>query len=306
MKRRQFLTGSLAIYAARGALGAGASSPRSGPHAGLQLYTVLDALEKDFEGTMRDVAAIGYREVETMGSFGRDPVYVNRILDRYGLVSPSQHAVSGALYDIVQLAARGLMPRSEARRTLAAAMTNTDVLRNVENSISIAAMLGQRNVVLPALWPEQMQGGGALAELTNALNRAGEKCATAGLTFSIHNHGDELLSVQGSTPYDTVVAATNPSTVKLEMDVYWMIWAKKSPIDYLRRYPNRYTQMHLKDARSDGTFAAMGAGTIDFAPILAAARRSGVQHYYLEQNSPTDSIAAARESYDYVESKLLR
>ena len=61
------------------------------PDWGLQLYTVISLLERDFERTLRDVAAIGCKQVETIGSFGRDPAQVRDLFSKYGLVSASQH-----------------------------------------------------------------------------------------------------------------------------------------------------------------------------------------------------------------------
>jgi len=277
---------------------------RAGTQIGLQLYTVIDALERDFEGTLRAIAKIGYREVETMGSFGRDPFYVRSVLDKCGLTSPSQHVVSNDLYDIVQRAARGQLAGPDARRLLSETMTTHQIAQSIDEGISLAKILGQKNVVLPAIWPQQVHNDSAVAQLSGALNGAGDACAKAGLIFGIHNHGEELLTVNGRVPYDAVLEDTNPATVKLEMDVYWMIWAKRRPVEYLQRYAGRYTQVHLKDAKSDGEFSVMGKGSIDFLPILAAARKARVEHYYVEQNSAKDPIRAVRDSYAYLKSRL--
>jgi len=277
---------------------------RAATQIGLQLYTVIEALERDFEGTLRAIANIGYKEVETMGSFGRNPLYVRSALDKCGLTSPSQHVVSNDLYDIVQRAARGQLAGPDARRLLSEAMTTPQIAQSIDEGISLAKILGQKNVVLPAIWPQQVRNDGAVAQLSRTLNEAGDACAKAGLIFGIHNHGEELLTVNGRVPYDVMLEETNPATVKLEMDVYWMIWAKRHPLEYLQRYADRYTQIHLKDAKSDGGFSVMGKGSIDFPPIFAAARRVGVQHYYVEQNSPMDPMRAIGDSYVYLKSRL--
>jgi sugar phosphate isomerase/epimerase len=305
MQRRQFLTAA-ACAATLGARRARSLAPQSAfaPRIGLQLYTVIAELERDFEGTLRAIADIGYREVETMGSFGRDAAYVRQVLDQYGLASPSQHVVSGDLYDIVRRSVQGQLSGVETRRRLAEGMTTRRIAGLIEEGIATAKILGQRNVVWPAFWPSQMDSREALRQLCTAFNRAGDTCIKADLTFGLHNHGDELRSVNGRIPYDVVLQETEPGAVKLEMDVYWMIWGKKDPVEYLQRHGGRYTQLHLKDARSDGGFSPMGAGTIPFQPILAAARGVGVQHYYVEQNSPADPIAAVRQSFAYLSSRL--
>ena len=306
MQRRQFLTMAAACAATLGARRARALAPQSAvtPRIGLQLYTVIAELERDFEGTLRAIAGIGYREVETMGSFGRDPAYVRRVLDQCGLASPSQHVVSGELYDIVRRSVQGQLTGAETRRRLAEGMTTQRIPGLVEEGVATAKILGQKNVVWPALWPSQMDSRESLRRVSTAFNRAGDACIKANLTFGWHNHGDELRSVNGRIPYDVILQETEPGAVKLEMDVYWMIWGKKEPVEYLERHGHRYTQLHLKDATSDGGFSPMGAGTIPFQPILAAARRTGMQHYYVEQNSPADPIAAVRQSFAYLRSTL--
>src|ERR1700742_2703091 len=104
MLRRHFLKGSAA---AAGAANVGTSAlwsrlARAATHRpiGLQLFTVMANLEQDFEGTLKTVAQIGYKEVETIGAFGRDPQVVRDLLSKYGLVTPSQHLVPGKLYDL--------------------------------------------------------------------------------------------------------------------------------------------------------------------------------------------------------------
>ena len=306
MQRRQFLTTAAACAATLGSRHARALIPKPVPAypIGLQLYTVIAELERDFEGTLRTIADIGYREVETMGSFGRDAAYVRRVLDQCGLASPSQHVVNGELYDIVRRSVLGQLSGVETRRQLAEGMTTQRIAGLVEEGIATAKILGQKNVVWPAFWPSQMSSPEALRQVCTAFNMAGEACIKAGLTFGLHNHGDELRPVNGRIPYDVVLQETEPGAVKLEMDVYWMIWGKKDPVEYLQRHGGRYTQLHLKDSTSDGGFSPMGAGTIPFQPILAAARGAGVQHYYVEQNSPADPIAAVRQSFAYLNSRL--
>src|ERR1700753_25015 len=99
MMRRDFLkaTAAAAGVAAVGSSALWSRLARAAAHRpiGLQLFTVMGQLGRDFEGTLKTVAQIGYREVETIGSFGRDPKAVRGLLDKYGLVTPSQHLVPG-------------------------------------------------------------------------------------------------------------------------------------------------------------------------------------------------------------------
>jgi sugar phosphate isomerase/epimerase len=306
MNRRWFLRQGAALAALFGLQslrGSRARTPDSRA-IGLQLYTVIPQLERDFEGTLAAVSRIGYTEVETMGAFGRDPAFVREALARFGLKSPSQHIVSPALYDIVKRSVIGELSGPETVRLLTTGLATGEMTKLVEEAIETAKALGQQNVVWPACWKPQIATREAQLQFADALNRAGKACAKAGLKFGFHNHGEELVAVDGVVPYDVLLENTDPREVLLEMDVYWMRWGKKSPIEYLQRYGGRYAQLHLKDARSDGKFAAMGAGVIDFPPILAAARKAGVGHFYVEQNSPTDALGAIATSFSYLHSHL--
>jgi sugar phosphate isomerase/epimerase len=306
MHRRTFLRAIGGVGAALAADSA-LSLPATGhgrQAVGLQLYTVIADLERDFEGTLQSVAKVGYREVETMGSFGRDPREVRAVLDRCGLASPSQHVISSEIYGIVQRNVRGQLPRAETLRQISELTTSDKMPGLVEEGIATAKALGQTNVVWPAVLTPELQSPGALRQVCAALNSAGEACAKAGLAFGYHNHGDELLPIDGRIPYEIMLAETDPRTVKLEMDVYWVVWGKKDPVEYLQRYGARYRQLHLKDSRADGTFAPMGSGVIRFGPVLEAAHRAGVQHYYVEQNSPQDPLQAVRESFTYLRGVL--
>ena len=306
MHRRTFLKaigGVGAALAADSALSVPAAG-QGGQPVGLQLYTVIADLERDFEGTLQAVARIGYREVETMGSFGRDPREVRAVLDRCGLASPSQHVTSSEMYGVVQRNVRGQLPRADTLRQIGALTTSDKMPRLVEEGIATAKALGQTNVVWPFVSTPELQSPSALRRVCAALNRAGEACAKAGLVFGYHNHGDELLPIDGRPSYEIILAETDPQTVKLEMDVYWVVWGKKDPVEYLQRYGARYRQLHLKDSRADGTFAPMGSGVIRFGPVLEAARHAGVQHYYVEQNSPQDPMRAVQESFTYLRGVL--
>src|SRR6202034_3342624 len=58
---------------------------------GLQLYSVRNVLPKDYEGTLRQLGALGYREVEAAGFFGHTPSEVKQAMDHAGLNCVSAH-----------------------------------------------------------------------------------------------------------------------------------------------------------------------------------------------------------------------
>jgi sugar phosphate isomerase/epimerase len=294
MDRRTFLgTAALLLANAR-------ATARTPVPLGLQLYTVMPLLEQDFDGTLGLVAKIGYREVETIGAFGRDPAAVRDLLDKHGLRSPSQHLLPGALYDVFNKLTRKELTFDEASRIWRQEMALERVEPVLHESILRARALGQKYIVWQILWPQQMQTRVDLEKFCRALNKAGELCAREGHVLNFHNHAAEFEARDGIVPYDFILANTDPRWVKLEIDLYWAVKAGVDPIQYFRRHAGRYRQCHLKDGTAGGEITVVGEGIMKFQPLIEAARAAGVEHYYVEQDGAADPLKASRQAYDYL------
>jgi sugar phosphate isomerase/epimerase len=278
MNRRLFLTRASQVAAgtlclARTNLAASGLGARRLTAIGAQLYTVRRELEKDFEGTLARVAALGYREVEFAGYFNRPPKEVRAVLARHDLTSPAAH---------VQLA---------------------DLRGSLQGMIDAARRIGHEYLLLAWTPPEERKSLDDYRRLADLCNRAGERTKKAGVRFAYHNHDFEFAAVEGRVPYDLLLERTDPQLVKLEMDLYWIVKGGARPLDYFNRYPGRYRLLHVKDMDSTPRhyFTEVGRGVIDFKPIFAGAARAGVRHYFVEQDetpgSPFDSL---KISMDYL------
>jgi sugar phosphate isomerase/epimerase len=298
MIRRDFL--KIAGLAAGLARLDGAKAAAERAPLGLQLFTVMSELERDFDGTLAAVAALGYREVETIGAFGREPAEVRRALERHGLKTPSQHLVPGTLYDVFAKFVARELSFDQVKALWLEQMSLERVRPTIEEAATRAHALGQQYVVWQIIWTDQMRDRESLDAFCGAMNEAGRICAREGLTFNFHNHSDEFKPVDGVVPYDYILAHTDPETVKLEMDSYWIVNAGQDPVAYLKKHAGRYVQCHLKDRAANGDFATVGQGTVDFAALLAAARRSGVKHFYVEYDRSDDPMRAVREAAVYL------
>jgi sugar phosphate isomerase/epimerase len=240
---------------------------------GVQLYTVRRELEADFEGTLAKVAALGYREVEFAGYYGRTPAQVKTILARNGLAAPSAHFQS--------VVASG----------------------GVREAIEAAEGIGHKYLVYAWLPPEERKSLDDYRRLAERLNRAGEECGRAGVQFGYHNHDFEFTPMEGRIPYDLILEATDARLVKMELDLYWITKGGQSPLAYFRKHPGRFPLVHVKDMDSTPKryFTEVGHGTIDFKQIFAASKQAGIKHYFVEQDetpaSPFDSI---RTSIEYL------
>jgi sugar phosphate isomerase/epimerase len=271
---------------------------------GLQLFTVMTLLEKDFEGTLATIAEFGYREVETIGAFGRDPATVRAMLDAHGLESPSQHLVPGDLYSAFLRFTRRELSFDEVKGIWLRQMAIERIEPIIEEAIGRAQKLGQRYIVWQIIWPEQMQSREELDAFCRALDRAGELCAQAGLVFNFHNHSDEFAARDGYVPYDVILESTHPDRVKLELDFYWAAHGGVDPLEYLRRHPGRYVQCHLKDSTADGDFATVGQGVLDIPAYLEGARKAGIEHYYVEYDRSDDPLAVVRDAAKYLKPRI--
>jgi sugar phosphate isomerase/epimerase len=238
---------------------------------GLQLYTVRDLLKVDFEGTLRRVAVLGYREVEFAGILGIDASRTRKLLRSLGLTAPSVHLDYASLRD------------------------------NAQPSFEIAQLLGSRFVVCPWLAPSIRQTSDDWRRICDDLNSIGELASRSDLTLAYHNHDFEFADLPGGIrPYDVLLSRTDERFVKFELDVYWATKGNLDSAGVLRANPSRFPLLHLKDMAKDGSTTELGHGTIDFASILAAASQSGVRHLFVEQDVSSDALQSIAASITFL------
>ncbi len=265
---------------------------------GLQLYAVTEQLQKDFDGTLAQVSAIGYKEVEMAGFFGKTPAQFKKSLDATGLHCASVHIFGsggaqeaidyaggiGAKYIIssVTLPSRAVMPPGKFDRQAFMAVLTSLTLDDYKS-------------------------------IAEQCNKMGEQAKKSGLEFAYHNHNFEFKPFSGGIGYDEVLHSTDPGLVKFELDCGWMVAAGHDPVAYLTKFPTRYRLLHIKDFKAtaapslalDATPVAteLGRGHIDYKPIFAAAKKSAVEWYYVEQEPPfveMPALEAIKVDYEYL------
>jgi len=256
-----------------GALGAMLYVPRSqlrNQRVGLQLYTVRDRMQRDLAGTLAVVGAIGYREVEFAGYFGKSPRQVREAARRARLDPVSTH-----------------IPIEMLREDL-------------HGAVEMAAEIGHRYVVLPWLNDKERRSLDGYRALADEMNGFGEAVTSAGLRFAYHNHSFEFEPIDGVVPYDLLLERTDPRWVAMELDLYWVTVGGRQPLEYFEAWPGRFPLWHVKDMGPDGGMVDVGAGHIDFGAIFEHAEQAGMRHYFVEHDQPKDSLATARASYEYL------
>ena len=272
--RRTFLSNlALAAVAVRAPrLLTGVVAPRAAKlqRIGMELYTVRSLTAKDLAGTLAQLAKIGYKEVEFAGYFNHAAADVRSMLDQDGLTAPAVHVAI------------------------------TDIENQGDKTFSDAKTIGHQWIVVASLPRGQRETADDWKKVAARFNAAGEKVKAAGFRFAFHNHNDVFKKAGDDLPIDILMRETDASLVSYEMDVYWVVNGGGNPVELLQRYPGRFKLLHLKDSMGapEHKMADVGAGTIDFKAVLAHAK--GVDHYFVERDDPTDPMASATASFNYL------
>ena len=246
---------------------------------GLELYTVRDALDKDFAGTIARVAKAGYKEVELATFFAKLPKFnpspkeARKILDENGLTAPASHVPYSALS-----------------------------AENLPKVIEGAKILGHSYIVNPSIDRDVLKQPDGWKRAAENFNRAGAELKKAGIRLGYHNHVEEFKPLpDGKLPYDVLLAESDPKLVKMEMDLGWAHEAGVDPIKYFEKYPGRFPLVHVKDFDKNRNMSDVGKGEIDWKAIFKKADLAGIKHYFVEFDNPKDPFETIKASYEYLE-----
>ena len=235
---------------------------------GLQAYTFRGSWPNGIEATLDTIQSLGIKEMEGGPIKGMTTEELRKQLDKRGISMPS----IGAGYEAL--------------------------LANPEETIKNAKILGAKYVMV-AWIPHK--GAFTLETAKQAaadFNKAGKILHENGITLCYHNHGYEFEPYEDGTLFDYLAKNTDPKYVSFEMDMLWTFFPGQDPVKLLNKYGSRWKLMHLKDLKkgvtgnlSGGTpttnDVALGTGQIDIAAVLKAAKKAGVKHYFIEDESPS-------------------
>lgn len=243
-----------------------AVAQRAAP-VGIELYSFRKQFAEDMPGTMAKVRQMGFREVEVAGFDSLDAPELRKLLDKNGLKAISL----GASYE--------------------------DLDSNVPKVLAQAKALGAKYVV--CFWIPHSGDAFTIYDADHAvdvLNTAGSLLAQNGVSLCYHPHGYEFQTYKDGTFMDYLAENLDAKSVNFEMDVYWVKSPGYSPVALLQKYPKRFPLMHLKD-RKPGTPDSMtghddvennvtlGQGDVGIAEVMKQAKKSGVKHYFIEDES---------------------
>jgi sugar phosphate isomerase/epimerase len=278
--RRNFIQSATATIVTSSAFLSGSrllASPFGLP-IGLQLYSVREMLAKDYEGTLKQLGALGYQEVEAAGYFDNTPQQVKDAMSAAGLRCVSAHYPYASLSkDLDKIIA-----------------FNYEV--GVSDIICSFPGIKDSSRLKDTSYVTQIRSFTMDDYRWNAdqFNKFGEKVKAAGMKFGYHNHTMEFAKQSGVVPFDELIRLTDPNLVTIELDCGWVVVGGANPIDYLRRYPTRISMLHVKDFKHTDKpqsvmepppAAELGQGTQDFRSVFEAATRNNIKHYFIEQEA---------------------
>ena len=213
---------------------------------------------------LREIARLGYKDLEFGGNFGMGIPELKKFLKEVGL-----KALIGS--------------------TSMQAMDNTEQLKkDIEN----CKLLDKKYIV--CYWPWTDDGKNKKLDdwkrVAEKLNTGGKICKKSGLQLLYHNHDIEFIPVEGKIPFDTLMAHLDKSCVNIQLDLYWITKGEQSAIEYIRKYPGWYPVFHVKDMAhtSEKSFACVGEGRIDFAEIFKLNKTAGAKHFIVEHDHPAN------------------
>ena len=273
LMRREFLMGMLGTVFLQGCNNESRDFSEtqliSTDNVGIQLYTVRDRMAVDFRKTLHQIAEIGYKEVEFAGYFENSPKEVYGILSEEGLLSPSTH-----------------IP--------------VEFIENAPSKvIDTALTIGHEYIVMAWIEP-QNRTLEKYKEYIELFNLFGDQCKKAGIKFAYHNHDFEFEIIDGVRPMDLLLDTTDKDLVSFELDLYWITKGGGDPIEYIKKYPKRFPLWHIKDMASDTSMTDVGEGIINFEQIFEYKDLSGLEHYFIERDDPSDSLVTAKKSFDAI------
>ena len=266
--RREFLKSAATYAAGAGFLSAGALELRGDPLGmpiGCQTWPVRKMIAEDFPGTIKQLAAAGFRTIE--------------------LCSPVGYADSGfaglAQYKGAEL--RKILGDSGVK--CESSHFGIDELRKDQASrIAWAQDLGLKQMLVASLGGPKNPTMDDVKRAADEYNKMGEKAAAAGIQQGLHNEGFETSSVDGKRTYDILIGLLDPKFVNFQFQVS-TISDGFDAAEYFVKYPGRFISMHVQGWNATTKkIAPVGQDSLDWKKIFTAAKTGGVKNYFVEMN----------------------
>lgn len=270
---------------------------------GLQLYTLSSIIDDNLDGTLKKVAAIGYKEIESAyskkgGFYGMKAPQFAAYLKSMGLSWKSHHVLGASFKEMTK---GRVIKDAQGKPVVFPPLPN--LKDNMQQIVDDAAAGGLPYLVCAGI---PVETSADLKASVKTLNKTAEACHKAGITFAYHNHDREFKKVDGILPYHILLTETDPQKLKMELDLCWVTKAGVDPVMLFQQNPGRFPLLHVKDIdKSLEKPLPVGTGVVDFKRIFAHAKLAGAKHFFVEHDMPTDPIESITISFNNLK-KLLQ
>ncbi|MFC4098404.1 sugar phosphate isomerase/epimerase family protein [Paenibacillus xanthanilyticus] len=235
-----------------------------------------DQTEKDFLGTIRKVAEMGYQAIEFAGYYNTPAAEIKALLDELQLQAPSAHV--------------GLNFGEPA-----------NMAADLAKQIKTAQMLGVSYIVVPWAPLPETPTADDVKHLADMLEQAGKQAAQAGLKLGYHNHDFDFKLVDDKPILDHLLAAVPAEYLVAEFDLGWMHLAGYKVSDYVKRYAGRVPLAHFKDFGKGRKDVVIGQGIVDLKSVLPIAEQAGIEYLFVEQEEfeKASSLESAKAALEF-------
>lgn len=253
----------------------------SAQQIGLQLYSLRNEFKTDVPGTLAKIKEWKIKQIEGGGTYGLPVDEYKKLLQQNSLEMVSY----GAGFEELE--------------------------NNPQTVIDNAKAFGAKFIM--CAWVPHKEGKFTMDDINKAIivfSKAGKMMQENGLKFCYHPHGYEFRPFENGTMFDYMVKNTDPRFVNFEMDVFWVKHPGQDPVALLKKYPNRFLMLHLKDRKpgtdgnqdgraADETNVVLGKGDVGIAAIMKEAKKIGIKYYFIEDESPI-SVEQIPQSLDFL------
>jgi len=263
---------------------------------GLQLFTFFNQIDEDVQGTLKKIANIGYKEIESAfskkgGYYGMKPKEFSSMVSDLGMSWKSHH-VLGAPFKMPANA----KPITDANGN----PIKFPPMRNLkENMQELVDEIAEAQIPYLVCANTPTKSADEIKSSIDVLNKTGEACKKANIILAYHNHTEEFEKVDGTTQtaYDMFLSQLSPD-IKMELDLCWATKAGVDVIALFKKAPGRFNLWHVKDLNKEKTGPVpVGEGIVDFKTIFANADVAGMKHFFVEHDMPADPYASITTSY---------
>ena len=263
-QRREFIKDFGILAAGTVLLPSLAIAKKKVKNPGIQLYTFRKEMMLDAVATLKQIASLGIKQIETARStkghyYGLSPKEMKQVCSDLGMTLRSGHV----------------------------ALDN-----KWQQTMEEAAESGQEYLICSSL-PGKGQTIDNYKKIADLFNKAGEQCDKLGLKFGYHNHDKEFQEEKGEVLYDVLLKNTDPSLVHMELDLGWVVASGKNPLEYFKNFSGRFPLWHLKDMKGRHS-TEFGRGQLDIVSLLRNREQSGLKYFFIEQEdysrTPIESV----------------